>query len=399
MDTKPTLYILDDDEQYAELLKEIATNSGWQAFSEQSAASFLNSDIAKNSVLVLDLIMPEMDGIEVIRALSKKNLDLLLILISGFDSRVLHSAQQLAEAHNIKVLTNLTKPVPIQEFIKILNDIENKNYFTTTTLNTKSPIQVQELEKAIKEHKLTLHYQPQLNIKTGALQGAEALVRWNDSVKGMIFPLEFISLAEENNLIGLLTAEVITIAVEQSQNWQTAGFDTIVSVNVSADNITSLALPEQLKELADKHAIGPNKIQLEITESAVMSKLTDSLDVLNRLRMKGFPLSIDDFGTGYSSLSHLYQAPFTELKIDQQFIMKMLTDNEAMVIVKICIMLGKMLGMKLVAEGVETQDHWNTLEQLGCDIAQGYLIAKPMPAEEFVQWQQSRDQNIFLVNN
>lgn len=391
MSSRPILYILDDDEQYANLLSEIATSAGWHTISEQSAKTFLNSKIAENSVLVLDLMMPELDGIEVIRALAKKNLNLLLILISGFDSKVLHSAQQLAEAHNIKVLTHLTKPVPIQNFIAVLDSIDVDIYFSANESNTKTPILVQELKKTIQQHGLTLHYQPQLNINTGDLQGVEALVRWHHPIRGMIYPNQFISLAEENNLIGLLTEEVISIAIEQIQDWQTAGFDTVVSVNVSAENITSLRLPEQLKELTDKHAIDPKKIVLELTESAVMSKLTDSLDVLNRLRMKGFSLSIDDFGTGYSSLSHLYQAPFTELKIDQQFVMRMLSDNEAMVIVKICIMLGKMLGMTTIAEGVETKKHWEKLQALGCDIAQGYLIAKPMPAEQLFEWENYRD--------
>lgn len=129
---------------------------------------------------------------------------------------------------------------------------------------------------------------------------------------------------------------------------------------------------------------------LEITESSVMGSLTTSLDVLNRLRMKGFSLSIDDFGTGYSSLSHLYQAPFTELKIDQKFIMNMLEDTEAMVIVKICIMLGQMLGMDTVAEGVETQEIYDKLKKMGCDIAQGYLISRPIPADELFKWENDR---------
>lgn len=130
---------------------------------------------------------------------------------------------------------------------------------------------------------------------------------------------------------------------------------------------------------------------LEITESAVMGELTTSLDVLNRLRMKGFSLSIDDFGTGYSSLSHLYQAPFTELKIDQSFIMNMLEDTEAMVIVKICIMLGQMLGMNIVAEGVETQEIYDNLRGMGCDIAQGYLISRPISEDDLFQWAKNRN--------
>lgn len=391
MSLKPILYILDDDELYADLLQDVATNAGWLAKSIQSASDFLASDLTKKIVLVLDLHMPEIDGIEVIRELANKKRELLLILISGFDSRVLHSAQQLAEAHNIKVLASLNKPVNIQEFVKVLDNIKVDTHFSHQNYISKDLVSVEELRQAIKQHQLVLYYQPQLEIKTGSLRGVEALVRWQHPEQGMIFPDQFITLAEKSNLIGSLTEEVINLAVKQSRLWQSKGLDTIISVNVSADNITSLSLPEQLLTLTTKHALAPEKFALEITESSVMEKLTSSLDVLNRLRMKGFSLSIDDFGTGHSSFTHLYQAPFKELKIDQSFVFRMLKDREALVIVEICIMLGHKLGMKLVAEGVETQEIWNKLRELNCDIAQGYFIAKPMPADKLFQWEKCRE--------
>lgn len=386
---KSNLYILDDDQQYANLLAEVASNNGWNVHVENSPSEFLQIDLANGSVLVLDLIMPEMDGIEVIRELSKGTTEIFLILVSGFDTRVLHSAQKLAEAHNIKVLATLTKPIALPEFIKTLIKISATPIVEKKSTITNIPVQVSELERAIDQHQLLLYYQPQINMATGALEGVESLVRWQHPTRGLLFPDQFITLAEENNLIDKLTHEVISIAVEQSQKWKIQNLDIPISVNVSAENITSLSLPEQLLELTDKHTVVPENITLEITESAVMNKLTSSLDVLNRLRMKGFSLSIDDFGTGYSSLSHLYKAPFTELKVDQVFVMNMADDEEALIIVKICIMLGQMLGMKLVAEGVETKEIWDQLKQLGCDIAQGYYIAKPMPAEQLIAWRES----------
>jgi len=380
------LFILDDDEQYAQLLGEVARSNDWKVQIEQSPTTFLKTNLIKDAVLVLDLVMPEMDGIEVIRALAEKKLKILLILVSGFDTRVLHSAQQLAEAHNIKVLATLTKPISIQEFSKVLSEIEGEPTQEKKSSTVAAPILASELDHALDNNELVLHYQPQINMKTGKLEAVESLARWQHPQRGLIFPDQFIALAENNNLIDKLTAEVISIAVEQNHSWKSEGFDIPISINVSAENITSLSLPEQLKMLTDKHAVIPENITLELTESAVMSKLTSSLDVLNRLRMKGFSLSIDDFGTGYSSLSHLYKAPFTELKVDQGFIMNMIQDTEALIIVKICIMLGQMLGMKLVAEGVETEEIWNELRNLGCDIAQGYYIAKPMPAEKLIPW-------------
>jgi len=382
----PELYILDDDEQYAELLTEVANNAGWKASHEQSPYQFFNKTIEPHAVLVLDLNMPEMDGIEVIRKLADKNLHLLLILISGFDTRVLHSAQQLAKAHDFKVIATLAKPVPIHEFIEVLEQTSTNIRHEKKAPAIKQNISPEELQHGLNEHQFILHYQPQVNMKTSKFEGVESLVRWQHPERGLVYPDQFIQLAEQNDLIDQLTEEVITLAVEQNKEWQTENFSIPISVNVSAQNITSLSLPEQLKELTDKHAVTPENITLEITESAVMKQLTSSLDVLNRLRMKGFSLSIDDFGTGYSSLTHLYQAPFTELKIDQNFVDHMTNDAEALVIVKICIMLGQMLGMRLVAEGVETQEIWHELKSLGCDIAQGYFIAKPMSADELLIW-------------
>jgi len=383
--TIPTLYILDDDEQYADMLAEFATNSGWNAITENDPVAFLEKDLADVHVLVLDLIMPNVDGIEVIRAIAEKKSEIILILVSGFDARVLHSAQQLAEAHNINVAASLTKPIPVNEFIKVLNGIEI-NKPRTNALAENEIVSVDELEYAIKNDELILYYQPQVDIQTGKLSGVEALVRWNHPKKGLIFPDQFITLAEENNLIGSLTERVIYLAVTQNKKWQDEGLDTEISVNISVDNIVSLNLPEKLKKLIEQYDVIPGNIVIELTESAVMGELTAQLDVLNRLRMKGFKLSIDDFGTGYSSLSHLYQAPFSELKIDQSFIMNMLVDTEAMVIVKICIMLGQMLGMRIVAEGVETKEIYDVLHGMNCDIAQGYYLSHPVPADELFKW-------------
>ncbi len=387
MSSKPKLYILDDDAQYAGLLVEVAAKSGWSVTAEQNAATFLSLDLTENFILVLDLHMPDIDGIEVIRALADKKANFLLILISGFDERVLHSAQQLAEAHKIRVLASMVKPINIQRFTDILeNIIMGAEPFSENILAATPSVTAEELQLAIRQHQLVLYYQPQLDMKTGDLLGVEALVRWQHPELGLIFPGQFIALAEKSDLIGELTEEIINIAVAQSQQWQASGFSTVISVNVSADNITSLSLPEQLISLTNKHEIAPESFALEITETSVMEKLTSSLDVLNRLRMKGFSLSIDDFGTGYSSLTHLYQAPFKVLKIDQKFVMSMLKDKEAMVIVEVCIMLGKKMGMKLVAEGVETQGVWDKLSAIGCDVAQGYFIAKPMPEDRLIQW-------------
>ncbi len=279
MSSKPKLYILDDDVQYAGLLGEVAAKSGWVVVAEQSAATFLTYDLTENFILVLDLHMPDIDGIEVIRALADKKANFLLILISGFDERVLHSAQQLAEAHKIKVLASLVKPIKIQRFVNILESIAiGGEQFSEKKLTAIPTVTAEELQLAIQQHQLVLYYQPQLDMRTGDLLGVEALVRWQHPELGLIFPGQFIALAEKSDLIGELTEEIINIAVAQSQQWQASGFSTVISVNVSADNITSLSLPEQLISLTNKHEIAPESFALEITETSVMEKLTSSLE-------------------------------------------------------------------------------------------------------------------------
>ncbi len=382
----PILYILDDDKQYAGLLQKVAEKAYWQVINEQSALNFINSSLPQDIVLVLDLMMPELDGIEVIRHLIKKNINVTLILISGVDQRTLHSAQVLAQAYDINVITSLTKPVSLKKFTEAINSIAQA-----------SPTQLkedvfylpssQDITAAILKKELIIYYQPQINFNSKALFGLEALVRWNHPEYGLIAPDRFIATAEKEGIIHLLTREIVSI-VAQDSNAINTNFqkDIPLSINISPKDITSLSLPEQLDDLLKTHSIEPENITFEITESAVMDDLTSFLDVLNRLSLKGFSLSIDDFGTGFSSLSLLFQAPFKELKIDQSFVSRMLHDIEAKIIVEICILLAKKMNMKVIAEGIEDVKVWDMLNKLGCDIGQGYFIGKPMPVDELFTW-------------
>ena len=243
-----------------------------------------------------------------------------------------------------------------------------------------------DLRDAIDNKELVLYYQPQINMKMRNLHGAEALVRWLHPEFGIIPPDKFIVLAEQTGLIEQLTEEVIQLAISQSVHWQKLNKSIRLSINISAQNINSLKLPEQLRMLVKEYELDPSMIVLELTESALMDSVVTSLDILTRLRLKGFQLSIDDFGTGYSSLSQLHKIPFTELKVDQSFVTNMKQNHESKAIVETCIMLAHKLNMEVVAEGVEDKETWDLLLAEDCDIAQGYYIAKPMPALEFDKW-------------
>ncbi|MBV1916292.1 MAG: EAL domain-containing response regulator [Pseudomonadales bacterium] len=382
------IIIVDDDPLIAEMLATAASMIGFQTLTFMHGVEFLSYDVQPQDIVVLDLNMPGFDGIEVLRALSEKNISVALVLISGQDRGVLHSAEKLARAHAMDVIGSLTKPITIPEFQHLLL----KQY--AAFRDQKFPLgneekllpEADEVEHAIRDGQLVVHYQPQVDMKTSLMVGVEALVRWQHPERGMIYPDMFIPVAEKNGLMGELTASVFSSVLKDSQAWWEEGLTLHQSINISADNISSLGLPEQLMSLLDAHQRAPSSLTLEITESTLMDELVTSLDILTRLRMKGFELSIDDFGTGYSSLSHLHRIPFTELKIDRGFVSDMIEDTEARAITKTCIMLGHELNMKVVAEGIESQAIWDMLVEYGCDYAQGYYIAKPMPAEALLEW-------------
>ncbi len=393
------IFIVDDDSLTCNLLKTIVKPIFENVETFQHPRAFLTLSLQKKDIIILDLMMPDMDGIEVIRHLAGQKSKASLILISGYDSGVLHSAETLAVSCGLNVISTFTKPINTESLSCFLTSQSNKlaQIERVSTNNDSArpgkfdfiPTE-QDLRNAIENKQLILYYQPQVNMKTEALHGAEVLVRWLHPEFGLIFPDKFIALAEQTGLIEQLSEEVIHLAVKQSVHWQKLNRATRLSINISAQNITSLKLPEQLRMLVKEYEIDPSMIVLELTESALMDSEVTSLDIFTRFRLKGFQLSIDDFGTGYSSLSQLHKIPFTELKIDQSFVTNMKQEKESAAIVETCIMLAHKLNMEVVAEGIEDKATWDLLLTEGCDIAQGYYIARPMPAEQFDKWQFKR---------
>lgn len=381
-----SLIVIDDDQVFAELIATVARDEGFETAICNDARDYFKVE-QNHSIMVLDLNMPTMDGVEVIRQLGKIGRRIHLILISGFDSGVLHSAEKLAQEHRLTVVGSLQKPLKLVDFISMLNSVEASPPLVKQRVShDQTPIVSNEILDAIRQQQMVLFYQPQIDLATNKVVGAEALIRWQHPSRGLVPPGMFIEIAEQSGLMGELTSYVIDMAVKQSNKWKKVGIDITISVNVSAENITSLSLPEHLSDLIKDHGLNPQSIILEITESALMGELKTSLDILTRLRMKGFGLSIDDFGTGNSSLVLLHRVPFTELKIDMSFVRYMDTDVDANSIVETCVMLAHKLHMTVVAEGIENTAIQKQLIEMGCDIGQGYEIARPMPAKEFMTW-------------
>jgi EAL domain-containing protein (putative c-di-GMP-specific phosphodiesterase class I) len=245
---------------------------------------------------------------------------------------------------------------------------------------------VAALRQAIADGELTMHVQPQVDLMTGTVACVEALARWNRPEHGFVPPDEFIPLAERTGLIRPLTDFILEKAIAACAAWQNVAPGIAVAVNLSARSLRDDGLDEQVDRLLRRHNLPARLLTLEITESSVMADPASTLGLLHRLRMLGVRLSIDDFGTGYSSLSYLRRLPVQEVKVDRSFVQRMHVESEDAAIVRSIVELARTLGLKVVAEGVEETPTYELLEATGCDFAQGYLISRPMPLEEFTAW-------------
>ncbi|KZN55493.1 EAL domain-containing response regulator [Pseudoalteromonas luteoviolacea] len=336
-------------------------------------------------LIIIDLIMPDMDGVEVLRHLSEYSFKGAVILLSGQDQRILDTTAALAGAQHIRVLGAIPKPITIEVLTQKLNRLfeEKVPVFNPITKD----ICLEELKEAIAHDEIIPFYQPQLDFSTGQLKSIEVLARWAHPRRGIIGPASFITMAEETGMIDAITRSIFRQALKQFKELSNIYGDKLnLSINLSTDSLCAIDLPEQIEDLANIHGIPCNNITLELTESRLIQNLVSTLDVLLRLRLKGFGLSIDDFGTGYSSLEQLKKIPFTELKIDRQFISDATNNKTSKAIIESSVSLAKTLSMHIVAEGVETQADWDLARDLKCDLAQGYFISKPLPFKDFVHW-------------
>jgi len=387
MNATKKILVIDDEIDVGEFVCAAAQAMGFECSAATDAAAFLDMLAPDTALILLDLVMPDMDGIELLRLLGQQKCQAGIILMSGTGKRIIESAGQLAQALGLSIAGNLQKPFRLAELEKVLEQRKSSEGAPTAPQDHRVVLRKEELRRAVVRDEFVLHYQPQIEITTGRVMGVEALVRWQHPERGLVFPDSFIGRMEKIGLIDELGWIVVNRGMsEVGQFAESDGWVPMLSLNESVYSLHDLKFPDILLSLAEKHGISPSKVTIEITESGLIKELSNTLDILTRLRMKGFKLSIDDFGTGYAMMQQLKVIPATELKIDRSFVLDMHKNERDRVIVRKTIEMGHELGMHIIAEGVETSEQRDFLHRRGCDSAQGYFISRPLPANEMVSW-------------
>ena len=387
MISKQRILVIDDESDVGEFVSDAAQAMGLQCTATTDAKTFLDKLTPDTTLILLDLMMPEMDGVELLRVLGERKCKAGIVLMSGVGKRTLESAEQLTTALGLTIAGHLHKPFRLSELEEVLERHTKPETLPALQQAPEIVIEKEELLRAIKYDEFVLYYQPQIDIATGGVVGVEALARWKNPVRGLVFPDNFIGRLEELGLIdelGWIVAERGLSEVGQFANDD--GNAPNLSLNESVHSLHDLNFPDRFVALVEKHGVSPEDVTIEITESGLIKELSNTLDILTRLRMKKVKLSIDDFGTGFAMLQQLKNIPATELKIDKSFVQEMSGNDRNRIMVQKTIELGHELGMQVMAEGVETQEQFDLLRRYGCDGAQGYLFSRPIPAGEMVSW-------------
>lgn len=335
-------------------------------------------------IIICDLDMPEMDGMEFIRHVGEAGVPVSLILSSALERSLIASVETMTRAYGITLLGAVDKPATPQKLADLIG-----RHGQSQAVAKKPPLEqmpAAEIAEGLAAGQFEPFLQPKVALSDGEVTGAEALVRWRHPQKGFIPPAAFIATLEASGLIDDLTWVMLDKSAAIVAEWSRRGLPYTVSVNLSLKSLDDPRLADRITEAVRRQGVEPSSIILEVTETAAMTDVARCLENLARLRMKGFGLSIDDYGTGYSSMQQLARVPYTELKIDQSFVLGAANQPRLRVMLESSMELANKLGLTVVAEGVETRQDWDLLKQLGCQKAQGYYIAKPMPADAFLDW-------------
>ena len=351
----------------------------------EALESFRNAE-EPIDIIISDLDMPGMDGMELIRHLGAEGRPVSMIIASALDRALVGSVETMTTAYGINLLGAIEKPITAKALEVAIRGHALPRAKVDRTKVVGPTFTIEEITEGLRNHEFEPYFQPKVELSTGAIKGVEALARWRHPQKGVILPSAFIKPLESSGQIDSLTMSMLEMAAVCCRTWRRGGLDATVSVNLSLKSLADVELADRVTELVLAQELDPRHMVLEVTESAVATHLGSALENLSRLRMKGFGLSIDDYGTGYSSMQQLSHIAFTELKIDESFVRNASRQKASRVILESSLEMARRLNIVAVAEGVETQLDWDLLRSLGCDLCQGYFVAVPMETGEFFRW-------------
>ncbi|WP_410498631.1 EAL domain-containing protein [Chitinibacter sp. S2-10] len=384
------LLVVEDDDFQRHMVVEMLQSLGVTSINEvcngkQALEVVRKMDATAQNIAVCDLNMPEMDGMEFLRHLGKESRNISVIITSALDRKVLSSVSRMVKMYDIELLGTVEKPILRERLQEILAQYKQSDA-KWAQVGAARQFELEEILQGVRANQIEPYFQPKVDLKTGRLIGAEALARWLHPEYGEISPAAFIPTLEVNGLIDDLTLLILEKSAIACRLLIERGHILSISVNISLVSLHDENLADHLTQVVRNAGVDPQYIVLEITESAAISDIGRVLENLARLCMRGFTLSIDDYGTGYSSMQQLTRIAFSELKIDQSFV-KDFTESEILsVVVESSIDIAHKLQMKSTAEGVETDQDRKMLSQMGCDVGQGYLFAKPMNLAAFLEF-------------
>lgn len=351
------------------------------------AIAVLDAGFRPFDILLCDLKMPGMDGLQFIRHVAERRSASSVILASGLDAAILRAAELMARTYGVRLIGTLEKPLSRAKLLPLV--LRHFGQSLAPPRVVPEPMPLAAIEAGLDRHEFEPFYQPKVDMRTGALAGVEVLLRWRHPELGLVPPAAFVPAMEASRLITPATYQILDVALAQCRRWLDRALPVPMAVNVSVKSLNDTDLPDRLASATAAAGIDPGFLTIEITETTAMTDLGRSLETLARIRMKGFGLSIDDYGTGFSSMQQLTRIPFTELKIDQAFVTGAAGQEVLQALLETSLAMARRLRLRTVAEGVESSDDWDVVARRGCDFAQGFFVARPMPGDALPGWHRS----------
>lgn len=371
--------------QYAkELCQELGVQDLHEAANGVDALEVL--EVQDIDVVLIDLEMPIMDGVELIRSMAQSKYVTSVIILSAKDPILIASVGTMAEADGLHVVGTFQKPLlPDALECSLLRFLQDaKRQLDEPEVMLETDVTAVELSAALAGNQLSLVFQPKLTVNGLLLKGVEALARWNHPEKGLISPGVFIPLAERHGMIDMLTRHLLQIAFQHKKSWQNFGMRFNLAFNLSPLSLADVDMVEWLCQMTEDYGLTPADITFEVTENALLGELASAIRTLARLRLRGFHIAIDDYGTGFANTQQLSRVPATELKIDRSLTHRAAARPQQHTILASTVELAKNLNLTTVAEGVETEEDFNIIRTLGVDLVQGYYFSKPLSADELL---------------